>query len=216
MDLYDIPGFAEAVRHQRFVRECAFLGVADSICGYEVVPMTPKHWSILVLAESPLLNLSDSLPRPEQLAQFLWVLNPEFSACARKRAAFLRRCREFVLPPPPLFWATKRSYARLSSRWERLQEVTQEARRYVRDTFMDAPASKAKCGVQLEYFSTCAMLVDIFRREYDWPEEKTLGEPLAKLFQYSNTFRQRNGAVLFNPSDYVVMDWSAAQNKAQS
>ncbi len=77
---------------------------------------------------------------------------------------------------------------------------------YVSEAFMDSPGSSVKSK---SYFCGAAAIVDLFIHEYDWPEEKTLNESVAILFQYIKAITTRNNpkASLFNPSDGISGRW---------
>src|SRR5215469_9576092 len=101
---------AEALQRERIGRDVAFLHtdrftVCERIGDFEAVPLTLFHCNILRLAGSPFLPPFAPIDaiQPQELAQFLWVISPEFKpGCGREATAarerFLKRCRKFVKP----------------------------------------------------------------------------------------------------------------------
>ena len=193
--LFDqIPGYREAVNRESAVRDQSFLDLAEEICGLEVLPMTARHFLILDGIGSPfLLNAADPVTgvAPADVALFLWALSPDYSPSARwRRWRFIRSCRK--LP---------------------FVRACCQIRRYVEDTFQDAPASGDANGPS--FYASVATLVDCFAREYGWAERDILTMPLKRAFQYLRCIVKHRDpkATLFNPSDRVRGDWLARVNR---
>lgn len=102
MLLKNIPGYKKAVdaavRQEQTLRRRAFLPHVSAIGKLPVRAFTPRHFLILDELESPFL--SGTNPGPEHLAQFLWVVSPEFlipspetplREVQKARAAFVAR-----------------------------------------------------------------------------------------------------------------------------
>lgn len=190
-----IPGLKEAVAKQDLIRDAIFLpgGQIESIAGFTVLPMTPFHLVTLHVMQSPMIE--GGTPSPEQLAAFLWVLNPRFGSWWAKRS-FLRRCRKVF------------------KRAQSVADVIDSARLYLQETFQDRPASNSARSMP-SYYSPAASLCFRFGSEpFYWPEERTLHTPLKKMFQYLRLMNQsaNPGAILFNPSDAVIMRYTASLN----
>src|SRR5436190_23240372 len=80
----EIPGFLEAVQREQFVRDAAFLRLSESVAGFELVPLTLRHYLILRATRNPLLW--GGLPSPNQLFNFLWMLAPLKSEISNLRS----------------------------------------------------------------------------------------------------------------------------------
>jgi hypothetical protein len=212
--LDEIPKLREAIERESNIRDDAFLPVNESIAGFEVVPVTLAHYTILRRVNSPLLS-SNQKTSPEQLAAFLWLLNPKFDPKGgRAKKRFVRRkCRHFFPPDLPLL-PTKRAFRR----WKRKARVNfynfsvslKAARAFMEETLMDRhDAQLVPDGHVAEYYSDSAALVALFAREYRWSEKAVLKMPLRRLFQYMAEIKHHHGQPLFNRlSDQAWSDYS--------
>lgn len=204
------PEVADAIAHERLVRDVAFLPVTESIAGFEVLPINLEHLILLQLAGSPLL--SGKLPSPAQLAQFLWVLNPAYhpqGGAARKR--FLRQCRQFMPRPAPFFnfWIFRKRWLQQNAKHlARAAAVIDAAHAYVFEAFQDRPAHNKAAESRPEYYSDACYFCALFGREFGWTQAETLRTPLKRIFQYLKEIRQhyKPDAPLFNPSDKLLGD----------
>src|SRR5262245_22397906 len=79
MNVLEIPGYLQAVIRERVVRDAAFLGINETIAGFEVVPMTLRHYIILRVMGNPLIR-ENQTPAPEDVFNFLWLLSSKFTA----------------------------------------------------------------------------------------------------------------------------------------
>jgi hypothetical protein len=220
--LDEIPGYKAAVERENLIRSASFLPVNESLAGFEVVPMSLRHYTILCISKNPLLY--GKAPSVEQLAAFLWLLNPAFSPkpCKAKKRLY-KRCRVFYPPVRPLsLWRTKRVKKReqrkIAEHFFNYQAIVRAAESYVSDTLMDRPSVPSSMAGQWEpdYYSDAASLCALFAREYGWPEAHTLDMPLIRLFQYLKEIKAhspRRRVILFNPSDRIKNDWLLSLNK---
>lgn len=150
---------AEAEARQEAVRDYAMLGLRVNICGVECLQFTPKHYAILLAADSPFV-CGGRVTTLADVAQFLWVISPDFSESAVDRAAFIE----------------------LVSLIDE-DEATDAIDRYIDDAFMDSPPSRAG-GRKTAATSFLASLVHELAKTYSWPREVILNEPLAAIYQY--------------------------------
>ncbi|MDB6022933.1 MAG: hypothetical protein JWQ04_2790 [Pedosphaera sp.] len=214
-----VPGLADAVAHERLVRDVSFLPVTESIAGFEVLPMTVQHYVTLSVARSPLLY--DLLPAPGELAQFLWTLSPDYHPGDAARRRFLRRCQSFIPRAAPLLpfrWCRARIQKHNERALHRAAEVIDAARRYKFETFQDRPARKQRgpAGAsEPDYFSDACWFCATLGREYGYRQAEVLGMPLKRVFQYIKEIRRHHNpkAPLFNPSDKVKGDYLEALEK---
>jgi hypothetical protein len=198
--LLGIPDYAEALAKERLQRQAAFLPVLESIGPFEARPLTLTHYTILAVAENPLLHKAP--PSRAELAAFLWIVSPEFCAEARARDRFLKRCR--VLNRPEVFSAT-----------------LPEAVDYLADALAEKLPSRFEPGFQAELYSDVANICDRFACEYGWTQEYTMQLPLKCLLQYMKAQQRRANAgvpltqrvPLGNPSDKIVFEHFAALNR---
>ncbi len=218
----DIPGYAEAVIQEQVLRDAAFLGLRESIAGFQVMPITVWHYIALRLTRNSVF-LQEETPSPEDLANFLWMLSPSFRPERSVRKwFFLRRCKRMFGPPRflPLI-NTKGAKARFNMRNRKrlvtAARVLGEAKAYVAAAMQDRPPSRSINGYEPDYYSDGALFCAVFAREYHWTEKDILKMPIKRMWQYLNEIRRdRNPkAILCNPSDGVMADWIRARNKSR-
>lgn len=182
----EIPGYREAIDRERNVRENAFLGLRERICGFPVEPITLRHLIILRGIESPFVNGGEC--NKAECARFLWVMRPGFVAN----------------PPGPF------------RRWLHCQQVRRKSlldlvpgiHGFIDGQFQDAPGT-SQAGYRVQYYSEAAGCVDLLASAYHWTEECILGMPMPRLLQYSKVIMRRLDpqTPLFNPSDRVRGEW---------
>ena len=218
VDLSDFPRqqVADAVAHERLVRDASFLAVNENICGFEVMPMTVSHLVVLQLSNSPFL--SRRTPSPSELIQFLWLLNPSYHPTnGADRRRFLFRCREFTPQSAPFFnfGLRKAIYKRDAiERIERAAQVIDACRAYVAESFQDRPPRRQRAGVEADYYSDACWYCATLAREFGWSEKSILAMPLKRVFQYINLIRQTHDpkAIMCNPSQNITAQWMAEKN----
>lgn len=88
-----VPGLADARRRERLNRALAFAGVTHTICGVELLAMTPGHRLALQLLGNAFV--SRATPLEGDVFTFLWVLSSSYSRritpASTVRQFFLRR-----------------------------------------------------------------------------------------------------------------------------
>lgn len=190
-----VPGLREALDREASTRDESFLDLPRLICGFEALPLTPRHLLLLNGVSSPFI--CGGVPLPEDVALYLWILSPQFLAgqsfrARWRRSRFLRRARSIEYIP-----------------------AVEAIRDHLDDAFMDAPSGEG--GTAQPVACLTASLVDLFASEYGWPQSETLSTPLARLWQYRRLITRRDNpkAVLVNRySARVTGDWLAELNAA--
>jgi hypothetical protein len=215
-DVLDIPNYAEAVIREQFSRDVAFLDLYESVAGFDLVPLTLRHYVVLRLTRNPLLT--GGLPTPRELFNFLWLLSPNYNPASKwARRRFEWKCRRRFYPP---LWmalincrATRDNYGkRLHKRQVAAAKIIDAVKAFVEETMQDAPPRPAHQHFDPDYYSDAAFFCALFGREYGWTQEQTLDMPMRRLFQYLNEIKQRNAipgksVPLCNPSDRVKATW---------
>lgn len=166
-----IPGVAEAVSKEQLFRDAAFLPVKESIGAFEVKPLCLFHFLVLRIAGSAFLP-PFTTPTPEDLAIFLWVVNPAYSPCQSARRRFQKRCRGF-----------KKDLALAA-------QLTAKARDWIEVALLDRPEG-GNSGYSPDYFSSICTYSHVMRSEYGYSMEQTLHMPMRILFQICRELNQR-------------------------
>jgi hypothetical protein len=184
-----VPGYRQAVEDETATREAAFLGVTELVCGVEVLPFSPLHFSMLECARSPFVK--GGVPSPADVAIFLWAVSPGYAPRAK-----IRR------------WLFARRVAGL----DYLNSLS-EIQSYIQDAFGDAPGVKMS-GFKPSYYSGTAAMIDLIASQYGWSEEQIIRIPFKRIFQYARCIRERtsDNPIFFNRSDAVIGRWQEEQN----
>lgn len=188
-----VPGYREAVEHENTLRDAAFLEVPETICGIEVLPMTPRHFILLDAIGCPCVR--GGTTSAEEIARFLWIISPEFRTVKtwfdrRVRARFVRRCRKI-----------------------NVAEADKQIETYIEEAFQDSPGAQSGAAKVLDW-SWIAALVHQSAAHYHWSESDILNLPLKRLFQYSRICKREENprAIFFNPRDKARRAWLLQRN----
>jgi len=186
-----IPGYREAVEHETTVREAAFLSVTETVCGFECLPFSPLHYSMLDCSGSPFVR--GGVPMAEDVAVFLWCVSPDYAPDAGiRRWRHVRRTRGLDY-----------------------EAAVVSIRAFIDDAFADAPGTKG--GHTASYYSGTAAMVDLLASQYGWAESAIIRLPFKRIFQYARCIRQRHEdrPIFFNRSDRVIADWQERDEAAR-
>lgn len=179
-----IPGLREAIEAEQHIRDTSFLPLPESVCGFDVKPLTLRHVLMLGAVGSPFIRGGN--PLPSDIGAFL-ILVGDWQGFKR--------------------WSNLRKLARVD-----FVSAIESVDSYVKESFQDSPPGTESTGVS--YYSFAASIVDVFGKEYGWREADILDTPLKRVFQYLKAISRRNGeTVFFNPSDKVRGDWLAEVNR---
>lgn len=179
-----IPGLREAIETEQHIRDTSFLDLPESVCGFDVNPLTLRHVLMLGAVGSPFLR--GGHPLPVDVGAFLIIVGD---------------WRGFSK------WSNLRKLGRVSFR-----ESVEQVDCFVKESFQDSPAESGIESVS--YYSFAASIVDVFAKEYGWTEQAILNTPVKRLFQYLKAISRRNGEkTFFNPSDKVRGDWLREVNR---
>jgi|GEM_PF-3149158 len=197
-----IPGLGEAVTRENLLRELAFAGLPELVCGVELSPLTAAHVLRLSLAQSPFFAPPpgrDQLLRwlalgfitETHVGQFLWACSPRYrSDSPWRRRRFLRSIRRLSVGP-----------------------ACEEIFSFVEESFADKPGGPPEHGPA--YWSWLASYVFAIARSTGWAEADILDLPLKRGWQYLKLVRLENDpkAIFFNHySDRAKADWLRTVN----
>lgn len=192
----EIPGYREAVRREMRVRDSAFLGGKELVCGVVVSPLSLRRLIWLEQARNGHVvpctfdNLTEACAHAIQVLYF---------------------CSDaFRLPDSPrrtLFKAWRENYAmaRFIYRVRRGRDqvaIVREVREWLEEAFQDAPAGGG--GVTAAgHAAYPAYIIDRFgEAALPFTEAEVMDMPLKKLWQHWRLAGRRlHGTALTNPSD---------------
>jgi hypothetical protein len=213
LEVLDIPGYAGAVLHERLVRDAAFLGLPETVAGFELRQLTLRDY--VLLRAKRMLLLSGGVPEARELAVFLWLMSTGYCLDERVRKRFFQRCRFFQPPAMPLL-RTNRAMARWQKRRfaaiQAMGIVLAAVWQYLEETFQDRPPGGASGPYYPSYYSDASYWCAMLGREHHQSYADTLDLPLKVLWQAVKEIKDHSGknlAGLSNPSDKVVVAWCA-------
>jgi hypothetical protein len=143
----------------------SWINISETICGFEISQLTPRHILILNGINSPVLN-GDKI-KLEDIVMFLWVCSPNFSYDIRQRNKFIKN-------------ASKINY----------HDALFEIQSLVSKTFIDADYDDRTKKERLNA-DTLAYIIDTFAREYGWSVETTMQTPLRQVYQLTSVMNER-------------------------
>lgn len=203
MSLFDeIPGYRAALSAETEQRDAAFLPMPLTVprkwprAPLTLLPITIRRMLILEHAQSPFVCGGKAAPTAGDIALFLWVCSPGFSADKKRRDSFIHSCRTV-----------------------NAGDALETIRRMANAAFYDSPPRSGGGGESASYWSMAASFVDCFAAEYGWPMDTTLDAPLAGVLQLFKVIQHRRSASagervpLFNPSDSVKARWLKSENE---
>jgi hypothetical protein len=210
-----VPGLREACETEARLRDDAFLGAPEFICGIEVEPLTLDRFILLNAFGSPFICGGRPV-RADDVALFLWVLSPQYSrAMAVQRALWplsRQAARGWLLVSRCIF---VRRLRRLDA-----AQAIEAVQDYVDTALFDAPKGGSKRSGGLAYWSMFASIVLAIAAETGWTENAIRKMPVRRVWQYWRMVRVRKDpeAHVFNPlSGRVITEWQRSINgKARS
>ena len=168
--------------------------MGGDLCGVEVVPLTLQRLALLDAARNPFLF--GGAITPEAVAQFLWVLAPDFRiGDTERRAVFVAALRA-------------------SDALEDLPECARQIGEFLDEMMLDAPAASGGGSARSAITSQEAVYCHLFGEAYGWDDAKTMNTPLPRLYQILRRItlsRDPEAKFINRRSDKVRGDWQRAQ-----
>lgn len=219
-ELNNAPGYKEAVITERRNRLLAFADVSQTICGgFELLPLTLERYNVLRIAESPLLRFQ--IPKPSELATFLWAMSGayRFRLVPFVRRLFYAKCRREFLPAYRKVWQSKEVWNfNEAEKVKRTAQIVGAIFSTFAQVFQDAPKLRSKGDDDTKsFYDMSVSIVGTIARNYGWTEREVLRKPVARLLQYRRECLENDHYVaalhagkkftspLDNPSDAIKM-----------
>jgi len=183
---WTVPGLAEALAKERRLREDAYLGHPEDVCGVKLNQITPRLLAILFRMETPFL--SGGKITPEETIRFLWALSVDFTPDKKTRdkwiAAFIRR-----IAIGEIDW----------------QFVYDSICEFLDATFLDAPQGKDSTPYVCSLAWYEVSMYDLM----GWDSERTMEMPLRRIYQLMRCQQIKEGdrTIVNKLSDKANDDW---------
>lgn len=176
-----LPELAAYRKKVGYRQATAFCDAPEYVAGIEVLPLTPRTWSMLYAVGSPFAHGGPI--SADAILTYLWFHSPSYAHAGvqgwqiRKREAlrpFLLRLTQpwrkwLLLKPVP-----HRARAAISMAGEEIKALLNEA-------FADADSGNGRPGKPVATLE--AFMIHNFALRYQWTPERTRNVPLRQLFQ---------------------------------
>jgi hypothetical protein len=174
------PDYVDALAQEHQDRCSVLAGIQEVICGRRVVQLTPFIWDDLIASGSP--YACGGKITPAAIIQFLWRIDSP----GYERGEFSE-------------WLEMEIVSKIS-----LPKSAREISAYLDRTFMDS-CDGEPCKPY--YPMSIGLSYQMAKEPYKWPVEKTIHEPLRKLFLLLRPVQEASGVSLINKrSDLVELE----------
>ncbi len=205
----EIPGFGEAVRKERQIRDRAFLGGNEILCGIIVRPLSLRTALYLEHSENGFFlpfRYDDGVEVVSHALQVLWYSRPGWSLPKIRIPSLARsfvdgyRLRAFEF--------------RMLSQMDG-PSIVREVTEWVNEAMIDCPPGNSDGGARPSYASHVAHLVDVFAAaNLKFTYDEIMDMSLKRLWQHWRLAANRVYDVkLTNPSDELAVQ-SIAKGKS--
>lgn len=201
LPIVEVPGYREAVKRERFLRDAAWLDGNETLCGEDVVPLCLRRLIWLEQAHNGFIcpwRWEDDDELIGHALAFVYFLKPHFHPSKLQQKSFLKRwvlaTREHNL--------RVRLLSRLSP-----EKLIEEIHAYLSDCFMDAPSGGGNNVANISYASWPTYILDKFGEAgLTYTADQILDMPIKRLWQHYRVATARiNDAKLTNPSDDIAV-----------
>ncbi|HWL53868.1 MAG TPA: hypothetical protein VNQ90_15620 [Chthoniobacteraceae bacterium] len=180
-----IPGLQEAIEREARIRASAcWPGYTTELCGVPVRIMTLRDLLFLDLARNPFV--CGGVPTAEDIAQFLWIISPEFGAF---------RDRAFWVFDRPR-WSENRARRRFTRSLRHIPtgEAIEAIQTYLEEIFLDTPPSARGADNEAPLMHFFASLVSAVAIAFGWSRDTIERLPMPLLYQYTRFIRDHEAA----------------------
>jgi hypothetical protein len=183
---WTVPGLKEALAKERRLRENAYLGFPEIVCGVKLHQITPRLLAILFRMESPYLDGGSITPT--ETLRLMWALSIDFTKDRKYRDKWIAKYVK---------WLEKKEYD-----WEYVHDEVFE---YLDATFLDAPQGSDSTP----YVCSLAWYEFRMKRMMGWDSERTMETPLRRIYQLMRCEQITEGdrTIVNKLSDKVNDDW---------
>ena len=202
----EIPGFADAVRKERQLRDSAFLDGLEIVCGVEVKPLSLRRWIWLEHARNGFVVPCRFDSKDEVLAhalQVVWFNRPGFTPPTTPKYSFWGSLKQNV---------AQQAFFRKALRSGSPEVIIREVELWLEDAFTDALLGGGGSEVAPpSYASFPVFIVDQFAAAgLPFNYDDIMDMPLRRLWQHRRVAVQRlHDVSLSNPSDLIAVEYLA-------
>lgn len=198
----EIPGFREAVARERKLRDRAFLGGNEIVCGVVVKQLSLRTLIMLEHAENGFVipyRYDTGLELVSHAMQVLWFARAEWQPPEVKPFSFWRSFYNSV--------AERKFQTKLLRAYKPMQLV-EEVQEWLDESFVDSPSGSADKTFVPSYVAYPAHVVDLFADAgLLFTYDEIMDMPLKRLWQHWRLAAHRvYNRALTNPSDKIAVE----------
>lgn len=198
----EVPGFREALKKERSLRDRAFLGGNEIVCGVVVRQLSLRTSLFLEHAQNGFFipfRFDDDLEVLAHALQVLYFSSPDWKEPEVKPFTIWSHWTETL---------RQQRFQRKALRGNTPSGVVKEVREWIDEAMMDCPAGKESEVPKQSYVSYPASLLDVFAAaNYHFTYSDILDMPLKRLWQhYRLAVNRVYEAPLANPSDVIAVE----------
>ncbi len=193
MDQIKIPGYEAELSREQYLRDEAFVGGSDLLCGISVYQITPYLLAKLRCIRSPFV--CGGVYTEIDTIRFLWVISKIGMGVEKGHPEHKERLDAMT-------------DLLLTKYGQHFLDAEKEIDEFIKVTFMDGPRG----GVEaVPYVTGTAWMIYVMSKEpFRWTKDQTIHTPYRELYQYVRCKRLDEGGILFNEfSDTIKADWLA-------
>ena len=206
----EIPGFRDAVKRERVLRDRAFLGGNEIVAGVVVKQLSLRIMLFLEHAETGFIipfRYDDMTEVIAHAAQVLYFAQPGWQEPEVRPFSFWRAWREAM--------RQRKFQVQLFKGVKDQLDIIGAVRGWIDDAMMDCPAGSQGEVQRPSYVSHPAHLMDLFAAAGLWfTYDEIMDMPLKRLWQHWRLAAHRVYELpLTNPSDQLAVDFLAKGRK---
>ena len=208
LPIVPIPGFREAVQREQSVRETAFLGGLELVCGVVVRPFSLGSLILLDQAKNGFvlpLRFDNDSEIVAHAIQVLYFCSPKFKAPISPKYSFFGQLIAVF---------KQQRFIRSVLRKSAPAKVISEVEAWIDDSMMDCPSGSSEGPKPQSYAAFPAYIIDRFAEGgMMFTESEIMNMPLRRLWQHWRLVRARTeGYPLTNPSDELAVNFLSGKS----
>lgn len=171
---------AKAAQIDDLLHDLPFLFPLGKIRGITVRQLTPRMCGLLLFVRSPFMYRG-ATRRPQDVAQFLWIVSPKYREDQKSADRFMKNL--------PLIPATREGKL-----FPVFTMFCRAIDRYLDHAFIDEPATSPGSATVFPVAYQPAIIHPI-ALAYNWEAERVLDLPIAQLYQFLKLIRRDRAAM---------------------
>jgi hypothetical protein len=184
--------YRAALVHEKLCWAVAWLPINETICGIDVVPLTPRCWLTLEVSGSPWIV--GGVPELEHVFLFLWAVSPHFGEKHGQRRFYQQTAKAL--------------------KDVKMADIVAGISGYLSEAFADSLGASGKA--KRESYSFVVDYAFLLGSAYNVTPQQVLDMPFKQIFQLLKPVAIKCGRPLCNPSDSDRARLRSAMNEEKA